>query len=280
MFHQIVETGLELAAKVALFGMLWGLGSVLFGISLVRLGMAVTNGLVSGVVVFLGSLGPLIIGTVHIDFRRLVWLLLGLFLLVMSLLLWTLASVSRDKAQGSAVPSGSQGSKLAIVVAILSGILSSMLNIGFAFGVRFTEQLRLHAYSPVMAALVVWIPALLGGLLPNVGYPAYLLSRGRNWGALMGRNGNQTFWLRSSLMGLLWFSGILIYGYGTQLMGNTGTVYGWALYAAASLMTSNIWGVATGEWKGTGSKPRLLMVLATVVLLLAFSVLSVAQSLN
>jgi hypothetical protein len=41
-----------LAIKVATFGALWGMGSLLFGFSLVRLGMAISNALVNGIVAF------------------------------------------------------------------------------------------------------------------------------------------------------------------------------------------------------------------------------------
>jgi len=50
----------HLTAQVGGCGLLFGAGSVLFGVSLARLGIAITNALVSGVVVFLGSFWPII----------------------------------------------------------------------------------------------------------------------------------------------------------------------------------------------------------------------------
>src|SRR5271157_4021776 len=66
-----------LALKVAGFGVLWGLGSLLFGVSLARLGMAIANAMVNGIVVFLGSLGPVLIGAVSVSPRHMLWLVGG-----------------------------------------------------------------------------------------------------------------------------------------------------------------------------------------------------------
>jgi hypothetical protein len=66
-----------LAGAVCVFDVVWGLGSLLFGISLPRLGMAVTNALVSGTLVFLGSLGPILPGAVQTDSSHLLWLVGG-----------------------------------------------------------------------------------------------------------------------------------------------------------------------------------------------------------
>ncbi len=90
-----------LAEKVAIFGMLFGIGSLLFGVSLVRLGMAITNALVNGIVAFCGSLGPVLIGSVRVRSASLSWLIGGLVLLALSLVMCAAASVSRDRAQGA-----------------------------------------------------------------------------------------------------------------------------------------------------------------------------------
>jgi len=276
MIQRLVGSDWALAGKVCAFGALWGLGSLLFGVSLPRLGMAVTNALVSGVLVFLGSLGPILTGAVHIDLGHLLWLMGGLSLLALSLVLCAGASVSRDRARGLPLSSpGTQGHSLwAVLIALLAGALSSMINMGFVVGAPLARNALSHGAPGLLASVAIWIPALLGGLLFNIGYPVYLISKSRSWNLFVSRPECVGCWLRSFLMGILWFGAILLYGHGASMMGRLGAVYGWALLIAISILTSNIWGVVTGEWKGSGQRPKVLMWFSTALLISSFVVLS------
>jgi L-rhamnose-H+ transport protein len=75
-------------------------------------------------------------------------------------------------------------------------------------------------------------------------------------------------------MGFLWFGSIFIYGFGASLLGASGTVYGWAGIIAVSILTTNFWGVVTGEWSGSGLTTKIKMAASTVLLILAFVILS------
>jgi L-rhamnose-H+ transport protein len=238
--------------------------------------MAVTNALVSGVLVFLGSLGPILTGAVHIDLGHLLWLMGGLSLLALSLVLCAGASVSRDRARGLPLSSpGTQGHSLwAVLIALLAGALSSMINMGFVVGAPLARNALSHGAPGLLASVAIWIPALLGGLLFNIGYPVYLISKSRSWNLFVSRPECVGCWLRSFLMGILWFGAILLYGHGASMMGRLGAVYGWALLIAISILTSNIWGVVTGEWKGSGQRPKVLMWFSTALLISSFVVLS------
>jgi L-rhamnose-H+ transport protein len=269
------------AFKVGIYGALWGLGSVLFGISLVRLGMAITNALISGIVVFFGSLGPVLIGAIHMDPRRLIWLAGGLTLLILSLVVCASASIARDRNRAQDARTSSAGWKvrsiIGVLIAVASGLLSSMLNFGFVAGASLAEGALAKGFPPVLASVVIWVPALFGGLLLNMGYPAYLISRNRSWGILFRAPIRLGYWLRASMMGVLWFGAIQLYGFGASVMGRDGAVYGWALIVAVSILTSNAWGALTGEWRECGAKPKLLMWLATALLICSFAILVAQQ---
>jgi len=262
----VSEPGLSL--KLVGFGALWGLGSLLFGVSLTRLGMAITNAMINGIVVFLGSLGPVLIGAVHLSMKHLMGLLGGEGLLAVSLVLCAAASISRDRAQGkSSSRSVSRAQSVgALLLTVAAGVLSSMLNIGFVFGASLADKAKVSGCPALLTTVAIWMPTLLGGLIFNMGYPAYLVSRSKSWACLFSGRGNMGCWLRSSLMGVLWFGAILLYGIGASSMGSAGTVYGWALIVAFSILTSNAWGALTGEWKNSGSKPKALMWLSTALL--------------
>lgn len=52
-------------------------------------------------------------------------------------------------------------------------------------------------------------------------------------------------------MGGFWFSGILLYGWGAQLLDNFSI--SWALFMCTTIMTSNFWSVGFGEWSNCSS---------------------------
>lgn len=266
----------SLVLKVALFGFLWGVGSLLFGVSLPRLGMAITNALVNGIVAFLGSLGPLLLGSVQLRFERLVWLTGGLTLLILSLILCAAASVTRDHAQRAVSrASGSRSQSIgAVLVATMAGIMSAMLNIGFVLGAPLSHRAVQAGCPSSLATVAIWVPALLGGLVFNMGYPVWKIFARGSWATLFCGRNMASPWIRSSFMGVLWFGAILLYGIGASLMGNDGAVYGWVLIVAVSILASNGWGVVTGEWKDCGVKPKALMSVSTGLLILSLILLA------
>jgi len=259
----------RLTGKVAAFGALWGIGSLLFGLSLARLGMAITNALVNGIVAFCGSLGPILIGAVHVGRGSLLWLMGGLSLLALSLVLCAAASITRDRAQdktGLKTRPGSQ-SLVAVFIALMAGVLSAMINIGFAYGAPLATGARAAGCPVFLASVAIWVPVLLGGIVFNMGYPAYLIHRSGSWSTLFRGRSIPILWVRSSCMGILWFGAILLYGVGAAMMGSEGAVTGWAVIITVSILTSNAWGAVTGEWKDSGARPKMLMWLSTALLI-------------
>ncbi len=266
--------------KVAVFGVLWGVGSLLFGVSLVRFGMAISNALVSGMVAFFGSLGPLVIHSVRLGRNSLEWLVGGLSLLAFSLVLCVAATITRDRSQGVAVSRPEPRRELigGILIVLLAGLMSAMINIGFAYGAPLGEAAKMAGCPPFLASVTVWVPVLLGGLIFNVGYPSLLISRSNSWSTFFNGPHNAILWIRASSMGILWFSAFLLYGIGASMMGSQGTVYGWALFIALSILTSNAWGAMTGEWRNSGAKAKVLMCLSTALLVSSLFLLAGRQS--
>lgn len=273
---EVIGKNLVVAFQVGAFGISFGIGALLFGLSLARLGMAISNAMVNGICVLLGSIGPLLIGAAELNSRGKIILFLGLFILSISLVLCAAASMARDKAQGAtnrqAIPFKS--SLLGIMIATASGILSSMLNTGFAFGGPLVQKATTLGHSPLLASLAVWIPVLLGGLLINLTYTSFLIQRQQSWRLFWNGKHVTSCWARSFSMGLLWFSAIFIYGYGVSLVGSVGLVYGFAAITAASILTSSLWGAVTGEWQNSGRKPKLMMLVSTLLLLISFVILT------
>jgi L-rhamnose-H+ transport protein len=123
------------------------------------------------------------------------------------------------------------------------------------------------------AVFAVWPVALVGGLVPNLTYTAYLLNKNRSWGRLP-HSVRDAF--LSLLMGLLWIGAVAIYGLSTRYLGRLGDSAGWAIYQITMVLTANVAGIVVGEWKSTSR--RSLFVLASGVLILILATITTAVS--
>lgn len=269
--------GWEASLRVGLYGLLFGAGSLLFGLSWAKLGLAVANALVTGVIVLAGSIGPIVAGAVRMEPGGWMRLAAGLAPLILSLALCAAASVGRDRArqeQGNPAVSMKQ-SVAGVLVAVASGLLSAMLNIGFAVGNPLIEAAGRAGISGLLSTLAVWVPLLAGGFVANFAYTAFLIHRRRSWQTLFSVRGAAALWLRCFAMGLMWFGAIFLYGYGATMLGEKGSVYGWALVSGAGVMGSNAVGALAGEWRHCSWKPKFLMGVSTAFLVLSFVLLSI-----
>ncbi len=258
-------------ALVCFYGALWGSGSVLFGISLQRLGIAAANALVCSIVALAASLGPLVFGYARIASGQAPILSIGLATLIAGIVMCARSSQLRDGGGTG----GQRRWATGILIAVAAALLSSMLNIGFAAGTPLTAAASAHGYSKVVGTLIIWIPVLAGGFVVGLAYTSFLIQRGSSW-SLFGSAGAGASWMRAIAMSVLWFGAIAIYGYGAEHVGPSGVVFGPAMTAGGSIVTSNVWGVARGEWPTT--RPRRVMYAATVVLVVSFCLLAVAKT--
>jgi len=261
---------------VALFGFGWGTGSVLFGQAISRIGMALGFAIILGITSSVGSLLPLVIfdpGVISTPKGK--TLLVSIAIAIVGIVLCSMAGAQRDNDAHKASGSAPKNRFLSgLLVSILSGFLSPMLNIGFIYGKTLQDAGAAHGASPSFAANTVWAPALLGGFLANAGYAIYLLSKNRTWSKYSTAGAGAGAWIGAGVMGLLWYGGLSIYGMGTASLGSLGAVVGWPAFMSTVILTANLLGFLAGEWKQAGPKAKLLEWSAIAVLILSIVVAS------
>jgi len=246
-----------------LFGFGWGIAQVLFGISVVRLGMALAFTIIVGLGTVFGSLIPLVVRhRSELASGNSVLLIASCALMILGIALSGYAGQLRERPQQQ----GSQNYLAGLVIAVVSGVLSSMLNLSFAFGDPIARAGAMHGASTATAVFAVWPVALAGGLIPNLAYTIYLLLKNRTWKFLAGTPEDASL---SLLMGLLWIGAIAIYGVSTRYMGKLGDSAGWAIYQISMVLTANLTGIITGEWKSASRRSLVVLGLGVLILVLA-----------
>ena len=256
----------------------WGISQVLLGVSVARVGMALTFAIVIGLSACLGTLIPLL--ALHRDLlfsAKGLTVLVGMMIMLAGIYLCAKAGREREQIQSSKVsaesPKKGDNSRfgMAVMIAIAAGVLTPMLNFALAFGEPILKRaVEPGGASPANATYAVWLIALLGGLPVNLLYCVYLLNRNKTWPAFFSRSYD---WVGAVLMGLMWMGSIALYGVATTHLGPSGAAIGWGLFSIFIILAANASGLVIGEWKGVGFRPirnlgfglALLTVASTVI---------------
>lgn len=260
----------------AFFGFLWGIGGIMFGVSVPYIGLSLTMGIVMGLAASAGSLIPFFQMDNAGSSAAFPYVLGGVALMLIGVAITAKAGISRDKAlnEGNASPNFTKG----IMIAVACGLLSAFLNVGFSNATPVAEEAVKAGAITRNSSLAAWVVVLLGAYLMNAGYAIFLLFKNNSWSSFSVANSSKAYrW--SIIAGLCWFAALGIYGQGSALMGAMGPVIGWPILLGLSLIISNIWAYRAGEWSGSKSSFNLLLM-GLFVLVMASVVLGYSNTVN
>lgn len=261
---------------LACFGLGWGVGAVLFGLGMERLGMALGYPIIMGLIASLGGLIPLLL-----FFPQSLATSKGLILMVGTLIVVVgivVCSMAASRKTPSAAASGSANVlRGGLVIAVLAGLLSCLPNVGMAFGKSLMSAAELRGVAETSAGNTVWALLFTFGCIANLAYCAFLIVRDKTghsyWGPEFARNLGL-----SSLMALMWIGSFYLYGAGAAKLGRWGAVVGWPLFISISIVMGNIWGLWRGEWKDASAPARRLLNVGLVVLIAAVVLIAFSNS--
>lgn len=263
--------------RAVLFGLLWGISQVTYGLSLVAVGMAVAVSVVSGLVCASGALVPLLVMNPSALLHTCgIFLLCSMPILLAGLGIYAAAGRSREKDQlsrNAAATVPVKNFKVGLALCIFTGAISSAFNLGFAFSGDIIRKSMESGALPATAGYSVWCLVLGAGFFPNIIYCLYLLYRNRTFNAFFQRG-----WLKETLlpvaMAVIWLSGLFLHGGGATLVGVYGTSIGFTLFMAMGVVAATVLGILTREWDFTSVHRRRLLATGVAVILLSAIVLN------
>jgi L-rhamnose-H+ transport protein len=262
---------------LAIFGMGWGVGAVLFGMGMDRLGMALGYPVIMGLIASLGALIPLLVFFPQtLQTPRGLILLGGTMLVIVGIVLCSVGGARRHPAgEKSSGPSTKFTAGLAI--AISAGVLSCLPNIGMAYAGNVTAAAGNLGVSQVSSGNTVWALLFTMGCAVNLIYCLYLMITKKTisqfWNAETPRNLGL-----SAVMALMWIGSFYLYGAGAARLGRWGVIVGWPLFISLSIVTGNLWGLWRGEWTGAPTQARRWLNLGLLVLLVAVITVALSNS--
>lgn len=250
-----------------LFGILWGIGGLTFGLSMRYLGVALGQSIALGLCSGLGAiLGPVFTGKTS-DLTSAIWIgvvvtLIGIAIIGIAGGMKTSALPEEEKKKAVKDFNFTKG----IIVAVLSGVMSACFSIGLSFG----AQLHWESTRPIFSSLPATLLVTFGGFITNAAYCLFQNSKNRSFSDY--RQGS--LWLNNALFcalaGLLWYSQFFGLSLGKGFLeGNSAVLltFSWCILMALNVTFSNIWGIILKEWKGVSKKTVIVLLCGIAVLI-------------
>ena len=259
-----------------IFGILWGVGGLTFGLSMRYLGVALGQSIALGTCAGLGTImGPVLL---NIFFPELNALSSLTFAVILGVIV-TLAGIAIIGVAGSMkAASLSEEEKKAAVkdfnfpkglaIALLAGFMSGCFNVGLEFGkeINFGDLT-----DPMFRTLPATFLVTLGGFITNMVYCLYQNHVNKTWGDYK----NTAVWgnnlLFCLLAGALWYSQFfgLALGKGFLTESPTLMTLSFCILMALNVVFSNVWGIILKEWKGCSQKTIAVLICGIMVLVIS-----------
>jgi len=258
-----------------MFGALWGVGGLTFGLSIRYLGVALGQSIALGFCAAFGTLiPPIVAGENLFTSRAGILTLVGVAICVAGIAIIGYAGALKSKGLSEEERKAAVKEfalKKGLLIAVLAGIMSACMNFGFEAAIPIAEIAADYGTNPLYVNNPSMIYILVGGFATNFIYCVYLNIKngtGKDYFSVPGKIFlNNLFF--TFLAGFLWFLQFHFFGMGKSQLPPEMSVYGWSILMALNISFSNIWGLFLKEWKGVSSKTIVVLIIGIVILILS-----------
>ncbi|NJC27619.1 L-rhamnose/proton symporter RhaT [Neolewinella antarctica] len=263
------------AGYTFLFGLLWGVGGLTFGLSLRYLGVALGTTVALGCCAAFGTLVPPIIeGTLAEKFASTSGLvvLAGLLICFAGIAVGGYAGLLRERGATADKQDGEEerDTRKGVLVAVVSGLLSACFAFGLASGAPIAELAVARQTAPLFQSSPVLVILLWGGFLTNVVYCLYRNGVNKTFGDY----GNSSTplvsnYLWAGLAGMTWYFQFMFYGMGSTFLGPAYDFASWSIHMAFIIFFGNAWGLYFDEWAGVSRGTKRVLYTSLALLLVS-----------
>ena len=274
-----------------LMGLLWGIGGLTYGLGVRYLGMSLGNSVTLGFCAAFGAIVPSVYYSINptegkISFTDMLassggqLVLLGVLVCLIGIALSGRAGMLKEKeiSKEESKKSIAEFSLVkGLIIAIISGILSSFMNFGIEAGKPMADVAVARGYNPLFQNNVAYIIIMWGGLATNLIWCTILSIKNKSYGDFVNRKSpiakNVLF---SALAGTTWFLQFFFYGMGESKLGNGAS--SWILHMSTIILTANMWGIVRKEWTGTSKKTKWTISSGIAVIIFSVFLVGIGNS--
>lgn len=273
------------AAKAILFGVLWGVGGLTFGLSMRYLGVALGQSIALGTCAAFGTLFPTLLYGKNLFQREGLMLLLGVSITLAGIAIIGYAGSLRSKnmtdedkkktVRDYALTRG-------LLVALLAGVMSACFALGLEAGTPIKEAALGAGVSPLFAGLPVIVLITVGGFMTNAIFCIQQNIKNNTLGEYRTVPSNILVnnLLFCVLAGGLWYSQFFGLEVGKSFLVDSPVLlaFSWSILMSLNVLFSNMWGIILKEWKGVDAKTIVTLVAGLIILVFSIVVVAVAQN--
>ena len=259
-----------------LFGVLWGVGGLTFGLSMRYLGVALGQSLALGTCAGLGTiLGPVLLNMFFPEMNALASLTTAVLIGVAVTLvgIGIIGIAGSMKASNMSEEEGQEAVKdfnfpKGLAIALLAGFMSGCFNVGLEFGKDINFG---YLTDPMFRTLPATMLVTLGGFVTNAVYCLYQNQKNHTWGDYRKTSVWANNLLFCLLAGALWYSQFfgLSLGKGFLADSPTLTTLSFCILMALNVVFSNVWGIILKEWKGCSRGTITVLIIGIIVLVIS-----------
>jgi len=256
--------GPHVLLKVALFGAMWGIGNVSYGLTMRHLGMSLGIGVAIGVTLVVGTLMPPLLhgqGALLFETRGGLLTMAGVVVALIGVAVTSYAGHQKEIQLRGEVREFNL--KLGLLLAGLCGIFSS----GMSFAIdaaKPMEAAALHlGVSSLYAALPSYVIIMGGGALVNLKRISLRDDLAQPRGTLL-KNG-----ALAATGGIMWYLQFFFYAWGAANIPQHLSYVNWMLHMSIYVLCGGLVGLALGEWAGVGKRPVRILWAGMIIIIIA-----------
>jgi L-rhamnose-H+ transport protein len=268
------SVGSHVLCPVALFGAMWGVGNVSYGLTMRHLGMSLGIGIAIGVTLVVGTLiPPLRHGQAAMLFETRSGLLTMAGVVVALIGVALVSYAGHQKEMQLRGEPREFNLKLGILLAGLCGVFSS----GMSFAIdaaKPMEAAALHlGVNPLYAALPSYVIIMGGGAVVNLSYCFIRLAVLKRISLKDDLEQPRGTLLRNGCLaatgGIMWYLQFFFYAWGAANIPQHLSYVNWMLHMSIYVLCGGLAGLALGEWAGVGGRPVRILWAGMITIILA-----------
>jgi L-rhamnose-H+ transport protein len=269
--------------RTLLFGCMWGIGNVSYGLTMRYLGMSLGIGVAIGTTLVVGTLIPPILhGQLMFLFttRSGMLTLSGIVVALFGVAIVSYAGHQKEEQLG--LTAQQFDLKRGLLLAGMCGIFSS----GMSFAIDAAKPIEVAALHlgvrPLYAALPSYVIIMGGGALVNLSYCIVRLAVKSELsfktdysqpGNVLARN----FGLAAA-GGTMWYLQFFFYAWGASNIPQSLSYVNWMLHMSGYVLCGGLVGLALGEWSKVNARPVSILWAGMIIIIAAANLVGLGMA--
>lgn len=266
--YQILSLNMSASLKSIGLGVLWGIGSLTFGLSMRYLGIALGQSVALGTCSAFGTIIPALMAGDNLFQGKGLILLVGVCITLSGISVIGYAGALRSKNMSEAEKKAAikdYALTKGLLVALLSGVMSAC----FALGLEAGKPLIVEGMNDLFKTLPATFMVTFGGFITNALYCLYQNKKNHSFSDYGQKEVMSNNLLFCALAGILWYSQFFGFGMGKSFLteGSVMMAFSWCILMAFNVIFCNLWGVLLKEWKGVSYKTIVVLLFGLFILM-------------